>query len=74
MCRSGIVDPITSMKLTVCVDNPQHQYDGARQKEVAQCWCKQYLQWSPEGTYLVTFHAQGIKLWAGPGAFFFSQY
>ena len=24
------------------------------------------MQWSPEGTYLVTFHAQGIKLWAGP--------
>jgi translation initiation factor 3 subunit B len=29
-------------------------------------WTETYVQWSPLGTYLVTFHRQGIALWGGP--------
>lgn len=25
-----------------------------------------YVSWSPKGTYLATFHKQGIALWGGP--------
>lgn len=42
-------------------------YDGAREKTNGKQWCSQYLLWSPQGTYLATFHPQGIALWAGEG-------
>lgn len=29
-------------------------------------WTETYVQWSPLGSYLATFHAQGIALWGGP--------
>jgi translation initiation factor 3 subunit B len=29
-------------------------------------WTESYVQWSPHGTYLATFHRQGIALWGGP--------
>ncbi|RGB25416.1 eukaryotic translation initiation factor eIF2A-domain-containing protein [Rhizophagus diaphanus] len=29
-------------------------------------WTETYVQWSPLGTYLSTFHRQGIALWGGP--------
>jgi len=29
-------------------------------------WTESYVQWSPLGTYLTTFHLQGIALWGGP--------
>lgn len=29
-------------------------------------WTESYVQWSPLGTYLATFHMQGIALWGGP--------
>ncbi|KAJ1928649.1 Translation initiation factor 3 subunit b [Tieghemiomyces parasiticus] len=29
-------------------------------------WTESYLQWSPKGTYLTTFHRQGVVLWGGP--------
>ncbi|RIB07830.1 eukaryotic translation initiation factor eIF2A-domain-containing protein [Gigaspora rosea] len=29
-------------------------------------WTETYVQWSPLGTYLATFHRQGIALWGGP--------
>lgn len=28
-------------------------------------WTDTYLQWSPYGTYLATFHKQGVALWGG---------
>src|SRR5437588_181488 len=31
-----------------------------------QNWTETYVQWSPLGTYLATFHRQGIVLWGGP--------
>lgn len=30
-------------------------------------WTDTYLQWSPKGTFLSTFHKQGIGLWGGEG-------
>lgn len=29
-------------------------------------WTEQSVQWSPLGTYMATFHKQGIALWGGP--------
>mmetsp|Transcript_26880 Transcript_26880/g.43881 ORF Transcript_26880/g.43881 Transcript_26880/m.43881 type:complete len:667 (-) Transcript_26880:280-2280(-) len=29
-------------------------------------WTESYVAWSPLGTYLATFHRQGIALWGGP--------
>lgn len=28
-------------------------------------WTETYVRWSPQGTYLATFHKQGIALWGG---------
>ena len=30
-----------------------------------QNWTETYVRWSPKGTYLATFHHQGIALWGG---------
>ncbi|KAI8850502.1 eukaryotic translation initiation factor eIF2A-domain-containing protein [Chytridium lagenaria] len=29
-------------------------------------WSDMYVSWSPQGTYLATFHKQGVVLWGGP--------
>lgn len=29
-------------------------------------WSESYVLWSPLGTYLTTFHRQGVQLWGGP--------
>ncbi|CAO3590975.1 unnamed protein product [Absidia cylindrospora] len=31
-----------------------------------QNWTETYVQWSPLGSFLATFHIQGIVLWGGP--------
>ena len=31
-----------------------------------QDWTELRVAWSPLGTYLATFHARGIAVWAGP--------
>jgi translation initiation factor 3 subunit B len=41
-------------------------YDGSREKAVGRSWCKMYVQWSPKGSYLLTFHEPGVALWGGP--------
>jgi translation initiation factor 3 subunit B len=41
-------------------------YGGEREKRNKKIWCDWRVQWSPQGTYLATFHQQGIALWAGP--------
>lgn len=41
------------------------EYDGEREKTNGKQWCSQYVLWSPHGTYLATFHPQGLALWAG---------
>lgn len=44
-------------------EEPNLVYGGAREKEGGKVWCESYVCWSPQGTYLATFHAPGIKLW-----------
>ncbi|GFO04236.1 eukaryotic translation initiation factor 3 subunit b [Plakobranchus ocellatus] len=34
--------------------------------EERSCWTETYVRWSPQGTYLATFHQKGIALWGGP--------
>ena len=46
-------------------ENPDVVYDGAREKSGGRVWCESYVQFSPQGTYLATFHQQGVKLWGG---------
>ena len=36
------------------------------QKAKGRTWCEMYVEWSPEGLYLATFHPQGLILWGGP--------
>ncbi|CAO3634159.1 unnamed protein product [Cunninghamella echinulata] len=40
-------------------EEPEHIY-------TRQNWTETYVQWSPLGSYLSTFHTQGIALWGGP--------
>lgn len=40
-------------------------YAGDREKTNGKQWCSQYVLWSPMGSYLATFHPQGIALWGG---------
>ncbi|OQR81093.1 eukaryotic translation initiation factor 3 subunit [Achlya hypogyna] len=44
---------------------PTLEYAGEREKSSGKQWCSQYVKWSPSGTYLTTFHPQGIALWGG---------
>lgn len=39
--------------------------------EDRQKWTQTYVKWSPLGTFLATFHKQGVALWGGPQ---FTQY
>jgi translation initiation factor 3 subunit B len=41
-------------------------YDGEREKKQGKKWCKMQVQWSPKGTFLITFHEQGLAIWGGP--------
>jgi translation initiation factor 3 subunit B len=40
-------------------------YGGAREKVNGRKWCELKVDWSPQGTYFVTFHKPGVKLWGG---------
>ncbi|KAK3320123.1 eukaryotic translation initiation factor 3 subunit B [Cercophora scortea] len=31
-----------------------------------QHWTETFVQWSPQGTYLTSVHAQGVQFWGGP--------
>lgn len=44
---------------------PSMAYDGSDQKAGGRNWVEKQVEWSPKGTYLATFHPQGIVLWAG---------
>lgn len=49
-------------------EDPNIVYGGEREKVGGKVWCESYVSWSPQGTYLATFHAPGVKLW-GAGDF-----
>ncbi|KAH9249830.1 hypothetical protein BASA81_012425 [Batrachochytrium salamandrivorans] len=44
----------------------EHVYGGERDKAQGKTWCRKNVAWSPKGTYLATFHDQGLVLWGGP--------
>jgi len=41
-------------------------YGGEKQKEGGKIWCDWQVAWSPQGSYITTFHKLGCKVWAGP--------
>jgi len=47
------------------VGEPQMYYGGEREKLNGKIWCDWKVQFSPQGSYIATFHKQGIALWAG---------
>ena len=42
-----------------------YKYGGEREKSQDKHWTDLYVAWSCKGTYLTTFHMQGIALWGG---------
>jgi translation initiation factor 3 subunit B len=44
---------------------PKLYYGGEREKQGGKIWCDWKVQFSPQGSYIATFHKQGIALWAG---------
>jgi translation initiation factor 3 subunit B len=44
-------------------EDPNLVYGGAREKSDGKVWCESYVSWSPQGSFLATFHKPGIKLW-----------
>ena len=54
---------------------PQVDYAGQRHKSPAvpggpaRVWTERHARWSPRGTFLATFHPQGVLLWGGEGFF-----
>jgi translation initiation factor 3 subunit B len=46
-------------------EEPTVVYGGEREKQDGKVWCESFVTWSPQGSYLATFHLQGIKLWGG---------
>ena len=50
---------------TASGEEPNMVYGGEREKEGGKVWCERQVSFSPQGTYFVTFHSPGIKLWGG---------
>ena len=46
-------------------EDPSLVYGGEREKQNGRTWCESYVNWSPQGTYLATFHTPGIRIWGG---------
>ncbi|CAM9298035.1 unnamed protein product [Ascophyllum nodosum] len=59
--------PVHEAEVMWCEKNqvPTLCYGGEREKEAGKAWCELFLMWSPQGTYLTTFHVPGIALWGG---------
>ncbi|KAF9929867.1 Translation initiation factor 3 subunit b [Linnemannia zychae] len=68
--KSWMTDEMGRDQMVVCHDN-QVQVLWNMQKEQPQIahskshWTESHVQWSPTGSYLATFHSQGIALWGG---------
>jgi len=55
---------------TTAQDPPSLVYGGEREKVRdskghEKVWCELTTEWSPQGTYFVTFHTAGVRLWGG---------
>ena len=52
---------------SVCIDVAwNNAIEGPELDKEQKRWSDSYVRWSPSGTYLATFHHQGILLWGGP--------
>lgn len=68
--RSWLLDPQGRDQLVMCrgdkVSVAWHNRHGPPQDvHERDRWTESYVQWSPYGTFLATFHRQGIALWGG---------
>lgn len=68
--RSWLADPAGRDQLAICrADEVQiGWHNRSSNPEIVHTrtrWTESYVQWSPLGTYLTTFHLQGIALWGG---------
>jgi translation initiation factor 3 subunit B len=55
----------TEIQWNNAASDPELVYGGEREKQSGKSWCESYIKWSSRGTYLATFHPQGIRLWGG---------
>ena len=44
---------------------PKLYYGGDREKVSGKKWCDLNVDFSPNGSYLITFHGPGVALWSG---------
>ena len=45
--------------------NPKLYYGGAREKQGGKKWCDLNVEFSPAGSYLLTYHSPGVAIWSG---------
>lgn len=69
--RSWLLDPMARDQFIVRHGDESAVYYSSRTDEPEKVysrtnWTETFLQWSPRGTYLTTFHKQGVALWGGP--------
>jgi len=68
-CRDQFVlryDRETEVQWGETKNAPVLSYGGEREKKFGKVWVDLQVMWSPQGTYLCTFHTRGIALWGGP--------
>ena len=44
---------------------PKVYYGGSREKVSGKKWCDLNVEWSPSGSYLLTYHGPGVAVWSG---------
>lgn len=67
-CRDQFVvryDRETEVHWAETKNPPVLCYGGEREKKNGKVWVDLEVVWSPQGTYLCTFHKRGIALWGG---------
>ena len=69
--RSWLMDEAGRDQLVMCARDDVQVMWHSRTAQPLEAhkrtrWTESYVQWSPLGTYLTTFHLQGIALWGGP--------
>jgi translation initiation factor 3 subunit B len=45
--------------------NPKLYYGGDREKVSGKKWCDLNVEFSPNGSYLITYHGPGVAIWSG---------
>ena len=45
--------------------NPKLYYGGEREKVSGKKWCDLNVEFSPNGSYLITYHGPGVAVWSG---------